>query len=168
MLSLIEGIFFGTLIDFAIKIMSGKKEIILVSACLLGKKCRYDGNHKKSSEIIKLADKFELIPFCPESLGGLPIPRPPAEINTGDGASILDGKSKILDRSGKDVTSNFIEGAKKSLQIAKKYQVKRVFLKSKSPSCGVTTIIKKGNQIKGSGVAAAILYQNGFFLEEFD
>ncbi|MCP4705824.1 MAG: DUF523 domain-containing protein [candidate division Zixibacteria bacterium] len=145
-----------------------KVEKIIISACLLGQKCRYDGNHKKSGEITKLADKFKLIPFCPESLGGLPIPRPPAEIDTGDGISVLDGKSKILDKSGKDVTSNFIEGAKKSLQIAKKYQVKRVFLKSKSPSCGVTTIIRKGNQIKGSGVTAALLYQNGFFLEEFD
>ncbi len=147
---------------------SKKKEKIIVSACLLGEKCRYDGIVIENSEINKLAEKFELIPVCPEVLGGLPVPRPPAEIESGDGNTVLDRKSKIFDNLGKDVTANFIEGAEKTLQIIQKHKVQRVILKSKSPSCGLNNIIRKGIKIKGSGVTAALLLQNLLFLEEFE
>ena len=145
-----------------------KKEKIIVSACLLGIKCRYDGLVIENSKISKLAEKFEFIPVCPEVLGGLPVPRPPAEIESGDGYTVLAGHSKIIDNLGNDVTANFINGAQKILKIAQRFKVQKVMLKSKSPSCGFHNIIRKGHKIKGSGVTAALLLQNLFSLEEFD
>ncbi len=94
-----------------------KKEKIIVSACLLGEKCRYDGIIIENGEISKLAEKFELIPVCPEVLGGLPVPRPRAEIESGDGHTVLEGNSKIIDKLGNDVTANFIKGAEETLII---------------------------------------------------
>ncbi len=147
---------------------SKKKEKIIVSACLLGEKCRYDGLVIKNSEINKLAEKFELIPVCPEVLGGLPVPRPPAEIESGDGHTVLEGNSRILDNLGNDVTVNFIKGAQTTLRIIQGHKVQRVILKSKSPSCGLNNIIRNGHKIKGSGVTAALLLQNRLSLEEFE
>ena len=145
-----------------------KTEKLAVSACLIGERCRYDGIIIKNDKVLELAGKFELIPFCPEVLGGLPTPRPPAEIEFGDGFNVLDGKSKIIDIAGRDVTANFIKGAEKTLQILEKHKVQRVLLKSKSPSCGLTCIIRKNQKIKGLGVTAALLRQNGLALEEFE
>jgi len=144
------------------------KEKIIVSACLLGEKCRYDGLVIENGEIKKLAEKFELIPVCPEVLGGLPVPRPPAEIESGNGHTVLEGNSKIIDNLGNDVTANFIRGAQKTLKIAQRHKAQRVILKSKSPSCGLNNIIRKGNKIKGSGVTAALLLKNRLLLEEFE
>jgi len=153
-------------------IMSAKKKEIqkkiIVSACLLGEKCRYDGIVIENSEVKKLAEKFELIAVCPEVLGGLPVPRPAAEIESGDGFTVLDGKTKVINSSGNDVTANFIRGAKKILQIVKEHKVQRVILKSKSPSCGLYNIIRKGQKITGSGVTAALLLKNQFSPEESD
>ena len=146
---------------------SGKEKIV-VSACLLGERCRYDGIVIENSEVKKLAEKFELIPICPEVLGDLPTPRPPAEIEAGDGKTVLDGKTRVFDDLGNDVTACFIEGAKKSLKIAKMHKVQRVILKSNSPSCGLNNIIRKGCKIKGLGVTAALFLQNGLSPEEIE
>ena len=148
--------------------MADKRDKIIVSACLLGEKCRYDGTAKENGKVKKLAKGFDLIPVCPEVLGGLPTPRPKAEIDSGDGFAVLGGKARVVDISGNDVTANYIEGAQKTLQIVKENAIHRVILKSKSPSCGVKNIVRKGQKIKGSGVTAALLRQKRISLEEFD
>jgi len=135
----------------------------LCSACLLGIKCRYDGDSKPNKKVINLAKKEILIPVCPEQLGGLPTPREPAEI-LGDGSEILEGKAKVITRSGRDVTQNFIRGAEQVLKLAKLLNVKEVIFKQKSPSCGCGKIFNgafSNTLIDGDGVTTALLKKNG-------
>ena len=117
---------------------------ILVSACLVGKKCRYDGKDKLNKEVIKLLGKRKYIAVCPEVLGGLPVPREPATRH--------DNKV-ITNYTKRDVTEFFKVGALKTLQLVKKYGIEEAYLKSKSPSCGengITTemLKKQGLNIK--------------------
>lgn len=126
----------------------------LCSACLLGIKCRYDGKDCRNEKVIELLKTEVLIPVCPEQLGGLPTPREPAEIVGG----------KVLTRSGKDVTEEFIRGAKETLKIAKLLDVKEAILKQGSPSCGCGRIYNgtfSGKTVKGDGVTAAMLKKHG-------
>lgn len=136
----------------------------LVSACLLGIKCTWNGKSKKNKKIIKLSKKEVLIPVCPEQLGGLPTPRIPQEIQGCSGEKVLDGKCKVKNKIGKDVTKQFIKGAKETLKIAKLFKVKEFIGKSKSPSCGCGKIYDgtfSGKLIKGDGVTTALLKKNG-------
>ena len=131
------------------------KQKIIISACLLGISCRYDGQHNLISEedLILLKDKFELIPVCPEKLGGLPTPRLPAEIQP-------DGN--ILRNDGKDVSAEFNKGAEEALKIAQLSDCKLALLKANSPSCGNTMIYDgnfNGSLIPGKGVTAK-LFEN--------
>ena len=105
------------------------KEKILISACLLGENVKYDGKNNKI-DISSLEDKYELIPFCPEVEGGLPIPRSPSEI-------VSNSPLKLINKEGKDVTKEFVLGAKKCVELVKKEGIKKAVLKAKSPSCGV-------------------------------
>ncbi len=120
----------------------------LVSACLLGVNCRYDGKNNLKRSVVGLADGEVLIPVCPEQLGGLGTPREPMEIVGGAGAGVLDGKARVENASGGDVTDNMVRGADKTLKIAKSMGVSEAIMKSRSPSCG-------------NGVAAALLERNG-------
>ena len=99
---------------------------ILVSACLLGIDCKYNGKNNKNGKIIELLKDHELIPVCPEIMGGLPTPRIPAEIH----------QNKVIAKDGKDVTKQYQKGAKETLKIAKLYNCHIAILKEKSPSCG--------------------------------
>jgi len=110
------------------------KKKVLISACLLGKNCRYNGGHSQLNELNKL--DVEWIPVCPEESGGLGTPRPSAEMQ-GSAEDILNGKGKVLTNKGKNVTQEFIRGADKSLQSGLEVGVKTAILKSKSPSCGI-------------------------------
>ena len=104
------------------------------------------------------------IPVCPEVLGGLRIPRENSEITGGNGSDVLEGKARVITISGKDVTSNFIKGAKVVLAFAKKYRIKKAILKSNSPSCGLGKIYDgsfTSKLINGSGVTASLLRQKG-------
>ena len=128
------------------------KKKVLISACLLGKNCRYNGGHSQLNELNKL--DVEWIPVCPEESGGLGTPRPSAEMQ-GSAEGILNGKGKVVTNKGKNVTHEFIRGAEKSLQLGLEVGVKMAVLKSKSPSCGIgeiydgsfTKILKTGNGI---------------------
>ena len=125
----------------------------IVSACLAGIKCRYDGTAVPNDFVIKLVKDKSAIPVCPEQLAGLPTPRPPAERN-GD---------KIITKDGKDVTEIFKKGAEKALIIAKKAGAKEAILKSKSPSCGCGEIHDgsfSGKLINGDGIFAELLKKN--------
>jgi uncharacterized protein YbbK (DUF523 family) len=136
----------------------------LVSACLVGINCRYDGKNSLDSKLFKSFKKDELIPLCPEQLGGLPTPREWNEIVGGTGEDVLKGKAKVITSSGRDVTKNFIRGAEETLMTAKSLGIKEAILKSKSPACGCGEIYDgtfSGKLSKGDGVTAAILKSNG-------
>ena len=142
------------------KISNGVK---LVSACLLGVNCRYNGKNKLNKKIVEFCQKEKCLAVCPEAFGKLPIPRQPAEIFEGDGKDVLIGKAKVKNKNGKDVTKEFILGANKCLKLAKAFKVKEVILKSNSPSCGSGKIYDgtfSGKLKKGDGVTAALLKQN--------
>lgn len=138
--------------------------MILVSACLFGVNCKYNGGDNKNKEVLKLIEKYQLIPICPEQLGGLSTPRHPAEIVSGDAKDVLNGKGKIENNCGEDVTEQFLKGAQESLKIAKLYGIKVAILKAKSPSCGCGVIYDgtfTGTLKKGNGVTAELFLQNG-------
>jgi uncharacterized protein YbbK (DUF523 family) len=135
----------------------------LVSACLAGIRCTYKGGHKLERKILRLVEESKALPVCPELLGGSGIPRPNCEIKDGDGEDVLDGRAKVITRSGRDISKILIKGAKRTLGIAKKYGIKKAVLKSKSPSCGCARIYDgtfSRRLKKGDGVTAALLRRN--------
>ncbi|KDP86315.1 hypothetical protein CF70_008095 [Cupriavidus sp. SK-3] len=145
---------------------SSSRPALLVSSCLLGQPVRYDGQAKAQPEpvLAMLARHFDLIPVCPESLGGLPTPRPPAEIVGGSGAHVLAGAAIVRDATGADVTQPFTAGARDALAIARQRQCKHALLKALSPSCGNREHYDgsfSGAVRPGQGVAAALLAEAG-------
>lgn len=137
--------------------------MILVSGCLSGNNSFYNGTSKTYELIKRLVKENKAMPVCPELLGGLPLPRERSEIKGGTGKDVLKGKCKVVTKSGKDVTANFIAGAESVLSVAKKYNVKKAILKSHSPACGCGEIYDgsfTGNLIKGDGVTCALLKIN--------
>ena len=130
-------------------------EKILISACLLGDKTKYDGGDNYWPFVEKLKKKYVLIPFCPEVEGGLSVPRKPSEIQK-------DGS--VLSENGKDVTKNFVDGAEKAFQACRFFGVSIAILKDGSPSCGSRKIYDgsfKGNKIDGLGITARRLIASG-------
>ena len=141
-------------------------EKILISACLLGKRVRYDGNSLPISERIlkQWQSDGRVISVCPEVDAGMSIPRAPAEISKGDGNDVLADDALVLDRNGKNVTEYFINGAELALSLCKKHDVKFALLAESSPSCGSKTIYDGrfvGNKKTGVGVTTALLQKNG-------
>lgn len=139
---------------------------ILISACLAGDLVRYDGKRVPLANpmLKRWQENGVLVNVCPEVSGGLDIPRFEAQIVNGNGQDVLNGKAKVMDITGNDVTDFFIKGAEFALRIAKAHQIELAILKEKSPSCGVHRIYNGSfNSIvmTGSGVTAAILKQNG-------
>ena len=127
---------------------------ILVSACLLGAGCRYDGRNNVLPQLVRLMDRYTCVPVCPEQLGGLPTPRMPAE-RKGD---------RVVDREGKDVTAAFRRGAEESARLARILGCKAALLKERSPSCGCGMIYDgtfTGTLKVGDGVAAEVLKAHG-------
>ena len=130
------------------------KEKILISACLLGQKCRYDGKEKGIKELLKLTKYFDLIPVCPEVLGGLKIPRYPSEILN----------DRVINQKGVDVTENYNNGAYWVFSVAKQMNIKMAILKENSPSCGVHKVHNgkfDGGLIEGSGITTKKLLSIG-------
>ncbi|TCK93233.1 uncharacterized protein YbbK (DUF523 family) [Natranaerovirga hydrolytica] len=131
----------------------------LVSACLAGINCRYNGSHTKNDYVLKLVKEGKAIPICPEVIAGLKTPRTPCEI-------VIDGHNnkKVVDKEGNDFTKEFYDGAYKTLEVAKTLNVKEVILQSKSPSCGYGWIYDgtfTNNLIKSNGLTAQLLLDNG-------
>ena len=126
---------------------------ILVSSCLLGTKCRYDGSCAVCDKLLRLKDDYNFISVCPEVLSGLPTPREPCEIL----------KNRVVTKNGKDFTSKFIDGANQTLEIAKSLDCKYAILKERSPSCGSSKIYNgnfSGSLIYGKGFTANLLLKN--------
>ncbi|PIP23386.1 MAG: hypothetical protein COX90_01905 [Candidatus Nealsonbacteria bacterium CG_4_10_14_0_2_um_filter_38_17] len=136
--------------------------MILVSACLLGINCKYNGESNLCEEVLELLkDKGEFIAICPECLGSLSIPRDPSEI-----VQINGKQNKILVKSirGENVTQAFLKGARKALKVAKNNNVKLAILRSKSPSCGAGQTYDgtfSGKLVKNDGITAALLKKHG-------
>lgn len=129
-------------------------ENILVSACLLGLNCKYDGTNNYNKNIEKLKNKYNLIPICPEIFGGLATPRTASERL----------KEKVITKTGNDVTMQYKKGAEETLKLAKFYNAKLAILKERSPSCGKEKIYDgtfSHNIIDGNGVTAELLLENG-------
>lgn len=108
------------------------------------------------------------IAVCPEQLGGLPTPRPPSTISNGNGKMVLNGNAKVIDKNGKDVTENFIRGARICLKLALNAGIKKAYLKDGSPSCGFSKTNVKWKKVKGKGVTAALLAANGIKIVKVD
>ena len=131
--------------------------MILVSACLLGHNCKYNGGNNDNAAVHKFLEGKEYVVFCPERAGGLPAPREPSEIR-GD---------KVYSRTGQDVTEEFHAGAEKALAFCQKHGVTLAVMKERSPSCGVHAIYDgtfTGKTIPGMGMAARLLAENGIVL----
>ena len=127
---------------------------MLISACLLGVECRYDGTGQMLPTLDALMERYELIPVCPEQLGGLPTPRAPAERQG----------SRVVNREGKDVTDAFSRGATLACHMARIYGARLALLKARSPSCGCGKIYDgsfSGHRIPGNGIAAEKLTEMG-------
>lgn len=138
--------------------------MVLISACLLGVNCKYNGKNNLKEEVKKHLKEQNIVPICPEQLGGLSTPRLPAEIKGGNGEDVLKGKAKVINIDGVDVTAEFIKGAYETLKIAKSLGATKAILKARSPSCGYGQIYNgsfKGVLSAGSGVTTALLMQNG-------
>jgi uncharacterized protein YbbK (DUF523 family) len=138
--------------------------MILISACLCGVNCRYSGESKLNEKVYSLFKKGDTQLVCPEQLGGLSTPRHPAEICQGTAEDVINGRGKILNKQGVDVTEYFIRGAEETLRIAQALDCKKAILKSRSPSCGCGKVYNgkfDGTQIQGNGVTAQLLLNNG-------
>lgn len=132
--------------------------MILVSACLLGVNCKYNGGNNYNQKIFDLVKEGKAIPICPEQLGGLTTPRRPVEL------TVIKGKKYAIDSKGNDVTENFEKGALEVLKLAKDLNIEKAVLQARSPSCGVGKIYSgkfDGKLINGNGMLAQLLINNG-------
>ncbi len=132
------------------------KEKLLISACLLGFPCKYDGgtNTLPAATLSALRESYELVPVCPETMGGLPIPRAPSERLGG----------RVVSREGADVTAEYDKGARLTLRLAERFGCRKALLKERSPSCGAGTIYDGSfshRVVPGDGAAAALLREKG-------
>lgn len=137
-------------------------------ACLAGKPCRYDGTARPDAEALALKAAGAQT-ACPECLGGLPIPREPAEIAGGTGYDVLDGTVRVISRDGRDVTQAYLRGARAFADRARELSAEEILLKAKSPSCGLSAIYDgthTGTLRDGPGVTAALLIREGFTVRE--
>lgn len=139
---------------------------LLISACLLGSKVRYDGSDKACAHdaLTELLARGQVIAVCPEVAGGLGVPRLPAEIQSGAGAEVLAGQAQVLDAAGRNVTDAFLSGAQQALALAREHGIRAAILKARSPSCGNEQIYDgtfSKTLLYGQGVAAALLEQHG-------
>ena len=139
---------------------------VLVSACLLGLATRYDGHSKTNARVLDYLRSRNLlpIPVCPEQLGGLATPRPPARFHAGDGEGLWLEQGELVNQEGESMNAAFMRGAEETLRIARLTGCRTAILKERSPSCGVHRIHRREGLTAGSGVAAALLRQAGLTL----
>jgi uncharacterized protein YbbK (DUF523 family) len=136
-------------------------ERIIVSACLLGMRTRYDGGSKTRAGLVEKLRDACVIPVCPEQLGGLPTPRPRSFIERGDASDVLEGRSRVITGEGADVTEQFVRGAREAARLAEMLGVTTAYLKSNSPSCGFGVTHGPEGKVPGNGVLAELLARMG-------
>ncbi|RRJ83555.1 DUF523 domain-containing protein [Aestuariirhabdus litorea] len=143
----------------------GGVERVLVSACLLGQRVRYDGEGFEPGDLLlRWQGEGRTLALCPEQAGGLAVPRPPAEIEGGQGGSVLAGDTRVITRSGADLSDAFIRGAEAALALCRREGVRMAVLKARSPSCGNRESYDgsfTGVRVSGQGVTAALLMREG-------
>lgn len=138
--------------------------MILVSACLAGEKCRYNGEDRMHPVIAGLGKKGKIIAVCPEVLGGLSIPRLACEIEGADAQLVLELKAKVRNLAGEDITQAILSGARKALDLAKENKIKLAILKDKSVCCAVARIYDGSFQsrlVNGKGILTLLLEKEG-------
>lgn len=142
-------------------------QYVLVSSCLLGKPVRYDGRGVPNGDAVlaRWLEQGRVVPVCPEVAGGMPIPRPPAEIEPGkDAAAVLSRQARVVAVTGDDVTAPFVRGAHEALAAARERGIRVAVLKEGSPSCGSGYVYDghfAGRRQPGAGVAAELLRRAG-------
>jgi uncharacterized protein YbbK (DUF523 family) len=137
-------------------------KVVLVSACLLGEACRYDGRSQRSERVLAALEGKEVVPVCPETGAGLGIPRPPVELTGGTGVDVWAGRARALEREAKvDRTQAFQHGARLALEAARRFGAPVALLKEKSPSCGSQRVYEAGVLRPGAGITAALLRAEG-------
>ncbi len=145
--------------------MLASMQKILVSACLLGEKVRYDGGDCRRAGLLRRwQEEGRVVPFCPETAGGLPTPRAPAEIEGGEADAVLAGRARVRNKTGGDVTDAFVDGAELALAACWRERIKVAVLKEGSPSCGANSVSDgsfTGRKRKGQGVTARLLARHG-------
>jgi uncharacterized protein YbbK (DUF523 family) len=144
---------------------------ILVSACLAGNACRYDGRHCLDPMIAEMVRTGRALALCPEKLGGMASPHPACELQAGTGEDVLDGHCRILDQAGADYTARYLAGSRRVLAVARKHHVREAWLKAKSPACGFGEIYNgrfSGELTPGNGVTAALLLRSGLVLKKIE
>ena len=138
---------------------------VLVSACLLGQPVRYDGRSSGHPDLLqRWQAEGRVVPLCPEVAGGLPTPRPPAEIPGGQGGEVLDGAAAVVTVAGEDVSAAFVAGAGQALALVRKHGIRVAVLKAGSPSCGNRLTYDgtfSGVKVPGEGVTTALLRREG-------
>jgi uncharacterized protein YbbK (DUF523 family) len=137
---------------------------VLVSACLAGRACRFDGSANPDDEVARLVAQGRAVLVCPEVDGGLGTPRPAAEIEGGDGADVVAGTARVVASDGRDVTDAYLRGARRALEAAREAGAETAILKARSPSCGKGGIYDGSfsrSLRAGDGVTAALLIANG-------
>lgn len=138
--------------------------MIVVSSCLAGMKVRYNGTHCMQDVIQRLVEEKKAVTVCPELMGGFTTPREPAEIQGGNGADVLDGRARVIEKSGRDVSDMYIGGAHAALKKIRELGATMVVLKEYSPSCGSAMIYDgrfENRKIPGNGVTTALLEREG-------
>jgi uncharacterized protein YbbK (DUF523 family) len=136
---------------------------VFVSACLLGRECRYDGRSNRDRALEdELESRGEIaVPFCPEEHGELGTPRPAAWIETSAASAVLDGSERVMTEAGVDVTQAFLRGALGALETCQRFGIRRAYLKERSPSCGVCQTHAGGSLVDGPGITTLVLQREG-------
>lgn len=137
---------------------------VLVSACLAGRACAYDGSHRAHEAILRLVREGRAVLVCPEEEGGLGTPRPAAEVSGGTGDDVLAGRARVVTDAGADVTGEYLTGARIALDRADEHRCRAAILKARSPACGCGAIYDgtfTGRLTEGDGVTAAALRRAG-------
>lgn len=142
--------------------------IRVVSACLAGIACRYDGKRCAHPAVVSLLKAGRAVPLCPEQLAGLPTPRESVALVGGDGEAVLRGDAKVVACSGRDLTQSFLAGAEEVLKVARLVGCREVLFQERSPSCGVEWVYQGKDLVRGWGVCTAVLERAGFSVRGMD
>ena len=145
-----------------------KRPPIVVSACLVGKRCRYNGEHRAHSGVLRFLKNRDYVAVCPEKLAGWGVPRPPVEFSGGGARQAVTGEAKIIDDRGRNRTTSLVRGARRALVRAVSSKATMAILKEKSPSCGVKKVYRDGRLVRGGGVFTYWLRARGIAIRSED
>ena len=138
-----------------------KKAPIIVSACLVGKRCRYNGEDRAHAGVVRFLRGKKYVAICPERLAGWGVPRPAVEFHGGGAKKLAEGKARVIDDQGRDRTASLLRGVTRALSRAVSVQAREAVLKEKSPSCGVGKVYRDGKLQRGEGIFTYWLRKHG-------